>query len=135
MTTIPFEISLKVKLPERTLKRAESYAKLRQAIMDSMLSEFEQATQTAQDLCPVGKTGNLKNSIRISIVDPHELRMIIGAYAQDRYGTYYGVFVEYGHQKRGGQGRVHARPFFRSPMWESFFRFRTHVEKLVKEGV
>jgi len=100
-----------------------------------MLTEFGEATETARLQAPVGKTGKLRDNTRISEVDPSDLRMIIGSYAQDRYGTYYGAFVEFGHMKRGGHGRVHARPFFRAPMWEAFYRFRTFVQKTIREGV
>lgn len=114
----PFGITLKTNLPETQLKRLERLSQLRDTIANIQIEEMQIAVVMARTLVPV-KTGNLQSNIRIEEWNPNDLYIRAGAY------TDYAVFVEF------GTIHMHARPFWRPPVWEAFYRMKDRIGELL----
>jgi len=85
-----------------------------------LIEEATEAVSIARTLVPV-KTGRLQDSIGIVSWSPEELQIIAGASAP------YAGFVEFGTVK------MHARPFWRPPIWEAFYRIRERIHQRIRD--
>jgi hypothetical protein len=85
---------------------AQIAAELQPAVLEAINAAAELVQAEAQDRCPVGATGNLKQSIHIEPGDvPGEVFVVAG----DRQ-VFYGHLVEHGHRQEGGSN-VPPHPF------------------------
>ena len=123
----PFEITLKTKLPRRLLGRLSAYmqnTKSKAALI--MIEEVVVAVSISRAICSV-LTGHMQSEIRIEEYDPENLYIRAGCYAKTEKGVHYPIFVEFGTSK------MRARPFWRPPIWEAFYRIMERMEQLEKE--
>jgi HK97 gp10 family phage protein len=113
LSSEPFVIEWKLDDWEALLRFApERYQNLLDRLWLILNAEVNRAIVIAKfALVPI-KTGNLRDSITIIEENQAELYMIAGPQAE------YAVFVEFGTSK------MEARPFWRPPIWEAFFRMR-----------
>jgi len=92
-----------------------------------MLEEVTEAVAISRNiLVPVDK-GDLQASIGIIEWLPEALTLLAGATAP------HAPYVEFGHYTRGRRSYVAARPFWRPPAWEAFYRMRERMIEQVKE--
>ena len=116
-----FKIKIKTTLPQIMLGRMNAYIdKTKKTIWMIMLEEFQRAVVLAYIHCPV-KSGHMQSQVKIAEMAPNELRIRGGVY------TYYAPFIEF------GTVRMRARPFWRPPMWEAFFRMRERIKRIEGE--
>lgn len=73
----------------------------------------------AQNGAPVGKTGNLKNSIQAYMVKSDHGKVIVGAH--------YGMYVNF------GTVFMHARPFWDSALERNIPSFQSAIRQALKE--
>ena len=115
MFTIKIEIKgLKEQLERFSPEKAEEFKKQAEIIQ---IEEMQRAVSIARTLVPV-RTGRLRDSIQILEVDFENMRVVGGTECP------YSHFVEFGTVK------MHARPYWRPPVWEAFFRARRRIKEL-----
>lgn len=99
----------------------DRYSQLLDKLYSIMLEEVQEAVTISKFyLCPV-KSGALRDSIQIFEADSQMLFIIAGT------DVYYAIFVEFGTVK------MRARPFWRPPIWEAFYRSRDRWRAAIKE--
>jgi len=122
-----FKITVYTEMSEALLKLDHATENLRKDCGIIMLEETTTAVAISKFiLCPVDK-GILQASIGIIEWLPDILEIVAGALAG------HAGFVEFGHYTRGRRSYVHARPFWRPPIWEAFYRIRERVLEQIKE--
>ena len=116
-----FKITVHVEMSEALLKLDRATENLRKNCATIMLEEVETAVAISRNiLVPIDK-GTLQASIGIIEWLPEALEIVAGATAP------YAGYVEFGTVK------MHARPFWRPPIWEAFYRMRERVLEQIRE--
>jgi len=119
----PYKIKLRITYPRILM---QTY-RIREAIARIMMEEVQSAVVTARNLAPV-RTGRMRDSIQISEWIPERHYIRAGVYAVNEQGVHYPIFVEFGTSK------MHARPFWRPPIWEAFYRMRERIQQMIRTG-
>ena len=75
---------------------------------------LEMTAKAFADAYTEGATGNLVSNIKSDVLFKGEYyNIVLGSYAKDKKGAFYGGHVEYGHKTRNGKSFVQARPYMR----------------------
>lgn len=123
-----YEIKMKVTGLEEAIRRYSNVSRnLKKDISIIMLEEVQLAISIMRMICPVSKGAPSdpvlgKHMVdTIEIIEWHQevLRIIAGVLAP------HAPYVEFGTSK------MHARPFFRPPIWEAFFRMRERINEAI----